>query len=102
MAAREAPGAKPLLGPAKGPTIEALNVKLSNFQSRQPSVSQPAVATHPLAPGADEATPPPSDITHAFPSPGLKATLSPSDGERDRERGLAEILQSGLDRLLRV
>ena len=47
MAACEAPGAKPLFGPAKGPTIEAVNVKLSNFQFRQPSVSQPAAATRP-------------------------------------------------------
>src|SRR5438105_4815374 len=31
---------------------------------------------------------PPSDVTHVFPSPGLTATLSPSDGERDRVRGL--------------
>src|SRR2546430_5092644 len=29
-----------------------------------------------------------ADATHLFPSPGLEATLSPSDGERDRVRGL--------------
>src|SRR5437899_7588173 len=68
VAACEAPGAKPVFGPAKGPTIEALNVKLSNSNSAN-------LRFH---------SRPPSDITHAFPSPGLKATLSPSDGERDR------------------
>src|SRR5437899_1515781 len=30
-----------------------------------------------------------ADVTHAFSSPGLKATLSPSDGERDRVRGFS-------------
>jgi len=30
-------------------------------------------------------------VTHVFPSPGLKATLSPSEGERDRVRGLSSL-----------
>jgi len=42
------------------------------------------------------------DVAQLFPSPGLKATLSPSDGERDGVRGLPDLTRYGGSAKLRL